>query len=119
EKPYFLMGSTREPVYLWRWESTGSAVEAVARGLDRIEPLPADAQGLSAQASFTDGEWQVVLRRSLDVGEHRDRLGFATGTAVPIAFFAWDGSNGEAGTRGSISTWDDIHLREPTPAAVY
>lgn len=38
---------------------------------------------------------------------------------MPIAFFAWDGSNGEAGTRGSISSWYFIHLDQPVTAAVF
>lgn len=132
EMPYFLMGNSREPVYLWRWESApwaddgspsgpaqSSAIEALARGLDRIEPLPATEQALTTQAVYDNGEWRVVLRRPLNVGESRDRTTFETGRAIPIAFFAWDGDNGEAGARGAISTWYFIYLDQPTPMTVY
>jgi DMSO reductase family type II enzyme heme b subunit len=132
EKPYFLMGNARDPVYLWRWQSspwggegnpsgaaTGTATEALARGLDRIEPLAAAQQSLGTQAVYDNGEWRVVLRRPLDAGEGRDRLTFEAGRAIPIAFFVWDGSNGEAGTRGAISTWYYIYLDQPTPTTVY
>jgi hypothetical protein len=30
-----------------------------------------------------------------------------------------DGSNGEDGVRGAVSTWYAVHLDEPTPARVY
>src|SRR5690606_24257651 len=48
-----------------------------------------------------------------------DRLRFATRQPIPVALFAWDGDNGESGTRGSISTWYFVYLDEPTPKTVY
>jgi hypothetical protein len=44
---------------------------------------------------------------------------FATGRAIPIAFFAADGSNGEDDVRGSVSAWYAIYLDVPTPRRVY
>lgn len=136
--PYFLMGSTREPVYLWRWSSRSARPEeALARGLGNIEPLPAVESPLSAVATFDHGQWHLVFRRPLattdvssdddapppgtasDPRAETDRLQFETGRAIPIAFFAWDGSNGEEGRRGAVSSWYFIHLERPTPRSVY
>ena len=39
--------------------------------------------------------------------------------AVPMAFQAWDGDNGEAGNRGAVSTWYFLALQEETPATVF
>jgi hypothetical protein len=39
--------------------------------------------------------------------------------AIPLAVFAWDGNNGEAGTKGSISTWYYIYLDQKTPSTVF
>jgi hypothetical protein len=36
-----------------------------------------------------------------------------------MAVFAWDGNNGETGTRSSISTWYYIYLDQKTPKTVY
>jgi hypothetical protein len=46
-------------------------------------------------------------------------LGFRPGVAIPIAFFAWDGSNGESGAQMAVSSWYSIYLEEPTPTTVY
>lgn len=114
ERPYFLMGDAREPAYLWRWESEGGASEARARGLGAIEPL--DGGELEAEASWEHGRWTLVLRRPLEAGE--ERLALRAGTAIPAAFFAWDGSSGEIGKRGSISTWYYLFLEEPASSRV-
>jgi len=120
ERPYFLMGDAREPVYLWHWQSEPeSATERLARGLARMEPLPAASQRLEARATFDQGEWRIVFRRPLTAADSARQLTFRTGQAIPVAFFAWDGSNGETGTRGAISTWYFLYLEEPTPPRVY
>jgi len=132
ERPYFLMGDARQPVYLWRWQSVteagaggaqapseGMAVEAMARGLARIEPLPATSQSLSWDATFDHGEWRLVLRRPLATADTVNQLQFRPGEPIPIALFAWDGSNSEEGTRGSIGTWYFIYLDQPTPGTLY
>jgi mono/diheme cytochrome c family protein len=124
DRPYFLFGNTREPVYLWHWSSGAEgALEQVARGHDRIDPL-GGTNALTADGVWDQGQWRVVLRRALAPGDTADaaaadRLLFATRQPIPMALFAWDGDNGEAGARGAISTWYFIYLDEPTPKTVY
>ena len=129
ERPFFLMGTSREPVYLWSWRSSsapgtavagavGEASEALGRGLGRMEPL-GQGQELRASAVFDQGEWRVMLRRSLTTRDTANRLQFPIGEAIPLALFAWDGSNAEEGTRGAISSWYYVYLERPTPATVY
>jgi DMSO reductase family type II enzyme heme b subunit len=117
--PYFLNGDARNPVYLWQWHSDTGVREAIARGLDNEEPLPADNVRLQAQASFKDGRWQLLLRRALTAQDTARRSTFATATALPIAFAAWDGSNGESGGRRSISSWYYLYLEQPLTAGIY
>jgi DMSO reductase family type II enzyme heme b subunit len=122
ERPYFLFGSERDPVYIWSWRSDGEGVdEAVARGFDRIEPLapalPPEAANVAAD-TFDQGEWRLVVRRALEAGGVENRLDFEAGRPIPIAVFAWDGSNGESGSQGSISTWYFLVLDRPTSPAV-
>lgn len=118
--PYFLMGDATRPVYLWEWSSAGGVRESVARGIaGSRETLAADATPVVASAQFADGRWQLLLRRALVPQDTAQRTTLPTGVATPIAFYAWDGSNGEAGTRGSIGSWYFIYLERPVAAGVY
>jgi DMSO reductase family type II enzyme heme b subunit len=118
ERPYFLMGSSTAPVYQWRWSSSSraAAVAGVARGIDRFDPLPG---GVATNAVYDHGQWRVVFTRALASADTASQLPFRTGRAIPVAFFAWDGSNGEHGTRMGISTWYFLALDEPVPARVF
>jgi len=53
------------------------------------------------------------------VTEDEGDLDFVTGEAIPMALFAWDGDNGESGTRGAVSSWYFLFLEDATPATVY
>jgi DMSO reductase family type II enzyme heme b subunit len=119
ERPYFLMGDDSDPVYLWRWESGAEgAREALGRGMTRIEPL-AGAQPLAAEAVFEEGQWRLLVRREMAAGEVENRLAFEEGRPIPMALFAWDGDNGESGTRGAVGTWYFLVLEEPGSSSVY
>src|SRR5216117_2946044 len=118
ERPYFLMGSETDPVYQWRWTSAtrgGRAVAGLARGLERFDTLPAAP---ASGAVYDHGEWRVVFTRSLATPDTANELQFATGRAIPVAFFAWDGSSGEKGTRMAVSSWYFLALDQPTPSRV-
>lgn len=119
ERPYFLMGSAQDPAYQWRWSSAGggTASAGTARGLERYDPLPGGA--VAAQARFDRGEWSVVFTRALATADTSNELQFRSGRAIPVAFFAWDGSNGEHGGRMALSSWYFLALDEPTPLRVY
>lgn len=118
ERPYFLMGSAQDPAYQWRWTSAGggAASAGTARGLERFEASPG---GVGAEARFDRGEWSVVFRRALATADTANELQFRTGRAIPVSFFAWDGSNGEYGGRMALSSWYFLALDEPTPLRVY
>lgn len=119
ERPYFLMGSRDDPVYLWHWESgPAGAREAVARGLEQLDPMTGESP-LAARALFDQGRWLLVVQRSLRVSGAEERLQFEAGRPIPIALFAWDGSNGESGTQGAISSWYFLYLDQPTANTVY
>ena len=117
ERPYFLMGSASAPVYQWRWSSTGGGAAGLARGLDRYDP--AGGPALGTKSVYDRGQWRVVITRALATADTTNQLQFRTGRAIPVAFFAWDGSNGEHGTRMAVSTWYFLALDEPTPVRVF
>jgi mono/diheme cytochrome c family protein len=120
ERPYFLMGAAAQPVYQWRWTSgpgAGRAVAGMARGIERFDTLSGARVG--GQAVYDHGQWRVAFRRALVTSDTLGELQFATARAIPIAFFAWDGGNGEAGTRMAVSTWYFLALDTPTPVGVF
>jgi mono/diheme cytochrome c family protein len=118
--PFFLGGDTRRPAYLWRWRSDRDGIEeAVGRGYDSVDPLPALPGAPVAAAAFEDGAWRLYLRRSLDSSSPEQRLAMPEGEPIPIAFFAQDGSSGETHHRGAISAWYFLHLDTPVAATIY
>jgi mono/diheme cytochrome c family protein len=116
--PYFLMGDARTPVHLWHWQSDDVITERIARGLDRTETLAGSA-AVQGRATFQDGQWQLLLRRALAAPETGDRPAFHAGEPIPIAFYAWDGSNGETGKRAAIGSWYFLFLEQPATARVW
>lgn len=119
-RPYFLMGEPNNPVYLWRWQSAPRLAEAGrAGGLGTFAALVGGADTPSQEAVFEDGEWRLVLTRELVASDTANALSFVTGRPIPMALFAWDGDNGEGGSRMGISTWYYLVLEEPVPATAY
>ena len=119
ERPYFLEGSSRRPVYLWRWASSPDQLEeGSATGMGHFAPR-AGAAEVAHQARYEAGEWRVQLTRALASGDSTHAPRFAVGQPIPIGFFVADGSNGETDVRGAVSTWYELYLDVPTPTTVY
>ena len=117
ERPYFLMGSETDPVYQWRWTSRPrKSVAGLARGIERFDTLPG---ALAGQASFDHGEWRLVFTRALATPDTANEVQLEAGRAIPVAFFGWDGSSGEHGSRMAVSTWYFLALDRPTPPGVF
>jgi DMSO reductase family type II enzyme heme b subunit len=119
ERPYFLGGSGRRPVHVWRWSSNPDRVQVgAATGLDRFTPS-AGAPSVTHAAQFDQGEWQLQLTRTLAPADPAAAPAFTPGATVPLAFGAADGSTGEDPVRGSVSAWYAIYLDVPTPGRVF
>ncbi len=119
ERPYFLFGTGRDPVNLWDWTSDqAGAREMVGRGIGALEEQPPESQGTSADATWDNGQWRVLFTRALATDDPASDVQFPMSEAVPVAFFAWDGDNGESGARSSVSSWYFVYLTEPTPPTV-
>lgn len=119
ERPYFLGGDPRRPVFQWRWSAApDELVEGTATGIDRFSPKEGQAEAAHT-ARFRDGRWELVIKRALTPTDSLSAPVFRAGRAIPIAFFAADGSNGEDETRGAVSAWFTLHLEVPTPATAF
>jgi DMSO reductase family type II enzyme heme b subunit len=118
ERPYFLGGNAKRPVYVWRWTSEPMKVEEGSeKGLGTFAALP--ATHVTQNARYVDGQWQVVFTRPLASSDTTQAPRFTTGHAIPMAFFAADGSSGEDDVRGAVSTWYAVYLAVPTPSRVF
>lgn len=118
EKPYFGMGDDAHPVNLWQWSSGATKTPqtvalANARGFGKLETRAAEAAGLKAKGSYRDGTWRVVMKRPLAVDDPKNDIRFVEGAFIPIAFSAWDGSNGEKDSRHTLTTWYWLLLEPP------
>ncbi|TDJ17097.1 MAG: c-type cytochrome [Deltaproteobacteria bacterium] len=111
KKPYFLMGDRRRPVDAWQWSANGRTETFLARGMDAVTPRtsPVKSQGV-----YRDGQYRVVLRRSLKAGQDNE-VEFSPGTMIPIAWNVWDGQEGEDGKRRAVSRWYYLLLEPETP----
>lgn len=119
ERPYFLGGTSRKPAHVWLWRSDPDIVEVGPEtGLGQFHAGSGQSK-VKHIAAFAQGEWQVQFTRSLAPADTGSAPAFATGTAIPIAFGAADGSNGEDLVRGAVSAWYSVYLDTPTPARVY
>jgi len=119
ERPYFLGGTNRRPVHQWRWQSAPDGLtEGTARGLGNFVAAEG-ASATSHAAMFQDGRWRLQITRPLIPADTSERPVFAPGRAIPMAFIAADGSNGEDVMRSAISAWFTLHLDEPTPRSTF
>src|SRR3990170_8620334 len=100
ERPYVLMGDRGNPVYLLLWRSDTGVSEATATGPGQLKPLPGEPQA-KGKAVFSNGQYRLVIKRALTSSDP-NRLAFPVGTFPPLAFMAWDGGQGETGTKMGV-----------------
>jgi hypothetical protein len=64
---------------------------------------------VKGQGLYDAGQYRAVLRRPLNTDDKADFV-FPVGQFFPIAFWVWDGSEGEDGARAAVSTWYHVRL---------
>ncbi len=118
-KPYFGMGDAANPVTLWQWKSgTTERPQGFhlysAKGFEDVSERDAASVNLQGGSIFVDGTWRVLMRRPLKAGDPGNDIQFEEGRFIPIAFAAWDGSNGEKGSQHTMTTWYWLLLKPAT-----
>lgn len=119
EKPYFGMGDAAKPVSLWKWRSGSVKSPEAAElytgaGFGKLVKRDLDEAGLAAKGAWRDGTWRVVMMRRLRPASADNDIALEEGKFVPIAFSAWDGSNGERDGAHTLSTWYWLLLEPST-----
>ncbi len=110
EKPYFGHGDPSHLVSMLYWNSgssDGAPQTAImsATGIGKREPGDANAAGFTTTSSYESGTWKVMMKRSLSTQNREKETQFVAGKYIPIAFANWDGSNGEGGSKHTMTTW--------------
>ena len=118
EKPRFIFGDSKRAVDLWKWEASGEAKEYTGKGWDNLQ-FRDDKHIKVVQAEFKDGQWRMIMRRDLKTEDTENEVQFEQGYYIPTAFFAWDGHNGDASGKMSLTTWYYTILEPPVPMKVY
>jgi DMSO reductase family type II enzyme heme b subunit len=116
EKPYFLYGDPNRPVYLWHWSAgTEGLSESNATGFGTEGPQRKESQTLNGTVVYDHGQYTMLVRRTLTTDDTDNDLQFIQGRFIPIAFSAWDGSNGEVENKRAVTAWYFLYL-ELTPS---
>lgn len=124
ERPYFIMGDPAYPVYVARLNIAASAIEELnATGQEhnvgiRFTPQGPEAQQFNGQWVYKEGQYRAVFKRALTTPDKND-LQFKPMEFIPIAFSAWDGSNGDVDSKRSISAWYYLLLKPPDSPTRY
>lgn len=115
EKPYFIMGDSSKPVNFLQW-SSGTTEEPQnlkvfdATGIDKATAR--EATGFTAVGAWDNGTWRVMFKRPIKTKDEKD-LQLEQGVYIPFALNAWDGHNGETGSKRTITTWYWLYLMQP------
>ncbi len=114
-KPLYRHGDAAHHTTLWYWNA-GSVEPAAAQqavllegsGPDQpLKPRLGD-DSLQAEGVWEDGRWRILMKRPRNGGSKDGKVGdlnFIEGQFLPISFANWDGSNGEQGSRHTLTTW--------------
>jgi hypothetical protein len=61
---------------------------------------------------YDAGQYRATVRRALKTPDQAD-FAFPVEQFFPIAFWAWDGGEGEEGAKAAVSTWYYVRLEAP------
>ena len=106
-RPPFYHGDRARPVSIIHWRADGGSALYVARGIRSRVTAP----GTMAMGEWREGAWRVMFRRPLAAREGA-MPAIMPGRFIPVAFANWDGSNGERGSRHTLTGWNWLLLRE-------
>ncbi|MDH4227262.1 MAG: c-type cytochrome [Deltaproteobacteria bacterium] len=101
---YFGMGQDASKVLMWKWQAgkdlNGYVYEYEASGVGTVKALKTETYNFWTSAEYKDGVWRVIIKRP-----RSNLLWLTPGVSTMLAVGAWDGSNFEAGSLHTASTW--------------
>ena len=112
-RPFFVMGNPTLPVNLWMWNS-GSNIfnEANAKGVNKKKYQSKENKDIKGKVVYKKGQYRLLVKRDLATSDKGNDVQMEYNKFIPIAFFVWDGHNGETGSKMAISSWDYLFLEK-------
>jgi DMSO reductase family type II enzyme heme b subunit len=101
-RPPIAMGGSNNKVNVWYWSADGKSQELLAGGPGSTTQF--DRSQLRTNATYEDGEWQVVFSRPLSA-DATNRTAIPTNADMDVAVAVWNGSNDERSGQKSASAW--------------
>ncbi len=131
-KPLFRHGDEAHPTTIWYWNAGNAEpkIEPMVSLMDATGPnnklRPRGPEDLKVTGKWENGRWRVIMKRPLKGGRTGD-VNFELGRYVPISFANWDGSNGESGSKHTLTSWywlllpptENMNRTYGIPAAVF
>jgi len=111
EKPLYRHGDAKHPTTIWYWNAGRFEPESAPKTLifdasgpsKKLVPRQGD-NTLKATGFWEHGRWRVLMKRPRTDNKSGD-LSFSEGQFIPISFANWDGSNGEIGSKHTLTSW--------------
>jgi mono/diheme cytochrome c family protein len=82
-----------------------------AGGFSTLEIQEPGDQGVAGQGIWNNGNWQVVLIRSMKTASAKD-VQFEAGKQASIAFALWDGERGDRDGQKAVSYWQILEIEK-------
>lgn len=119
-KPRYLWGDNKYPVDIVKWEADGTVRSFKGTGWDQdFEERDDFEEKLKVlKSEWKDGRWTLMVQRPRK-DDYEEYAYFEAGKYIPTVFFAWDGHNGDAGRKMSVSAFYYTILEPPIPKETY
>ncbi len=112
-RPFFVMGDSILPVNLWMWNS-GSNIfnETNAKGVNKKKYQSEKNKDIKGKVVYKQGQYRLLVKRDLATSDKRNDVQMEYNKFIPIAFFVWDGHNGETESKMAVSSWYYLFLEK-------
>jgi DMSO reductase family type II enzyme heme b subunit len=111
EKPYVEHGDATHSTTIWYWNAGSvnpaiptSAIVLDGEGPDKKPGARKTDNILTTAGHWRHGRWRVMMKRQRSAVEDQD-VEFDEGRFLPVSFANWDGSNGEVGSKHTLTSW--------------
>lgn len=112
EKPLFRHGDSKRGTTIWYWSAGHASAEKGPKtlvmegsGPDNELVRRKGELAVGASGAWQDGRWRVLFHRPRQATASSSDISFNEGEYIPISFSNWDGSNGEAGGKHTLTSW--------------
>ena len=112
-RPFFMMGDSALPVNLWFWKSDSDVLKEVnAWSINKKKDQSEENKDVEGSVIYEQGKYKLLIKRDLTTSDKKNDIQMEINKFIPIAFFVWDGHNGETENMMAISSWYYLFLEK-------